>query len=56
MKKTNDINITQSKFTVACPRWLQRQMRKNLKAASRNKINPVRAEKASQILKFHKRK
>ncbi len=56
MKGTNDIHIAQSKFTVDCPRWLRKRIRKNLKAAARNKVNPVRAKKALQILVFNKKK
>ena len=50
MEKTTEISIAQSKFTVDCPRWLQRRMLKNLQAAARSRINPARAKRASQIL------
>jgi len=56
MKETTEINIAQSKFTVNAPRWLQKRMLKNLQAAACNKVNPVRAKKALQILVFNKRK
>ena len=41
---------------LACPRWLKKRMRKNLKAAARSKINSTRAKKALQILVFNKKK
>ena len=40
----------QSQFTVPCPRRIQKTMLKNLQAAARNKISPIRAQKASIIL------
>jgi len=56
MSEKTKINTTQSQLTVACPRWLQKRMRKNLQAAARNKVSPVRAKKALQVLISHKRK
>jgi len=48
-KKTKRTYISQ--LIVAVPRWLQKRMLKNLQLAARCKVSPVRAQRASEILK-----
>jgi hypothetical protein len=50
MKRKSKKHFEESAISVPCPRRLQRQILRNLTAASKSKLNPWRAKRAAEIL------